>query len=256
MIVSVAVLGRSDGVIFGGLAASCAGLVMGISRRQAVEATRQAALLEVETERAGIERGRAQLLAERNHLARELHDVLAHTLSALSLQLEALDTVVEVGSESSERLHEHIRGLRRLVQEGLVEAKGAVQALREDAPPLLEQLRRLSIEQHVALSVDGNPPALTPQASLSLYRIAQEALTNALKHAPGAVVAMRVDGAPERVRLVVENGPSSSASVLGASGGGFGLQGIEERLALLGGSLEAGPTEDGWRVVAEVPVQT
>jgi signal transduction histidine kinase len=91
---------------------------------------------------------------------------------------------------------------------------------------------------------------------LSLYRIAQEALTNALKHAPGAVVAMRVDGAPERVRLVVENGPSSSASVLGASGGGFGLQGIEERLALLGGSLEAGPTEDGWRVVAEVPVQT
>ena len=82
-------------MILGCLAAILAGALIGISRRQAVERTEQAARTEVETARAEVERERAELLSERNHLAREIHDVLAHTLAALSLQLEAFGTVVD-----------------------------------------------------------------------------------------------------------------------------------------------------------------
>ena len=253
MVTTVAATGHTYGVFFGGLAASSAGLVMGTSRRQSIEVTRQAALLEVETERAELERARAALLADRNHLARELHDVLAHTLAAVSVQLEALDTVIGV-SRPDPALHESVAKLRGLVHEGLSEARGAVRALREDAPPLREQLRRLCGDQDVSVLLDREPEGLSPQASLSLYRIAQEALTNAVKHAPGAAVTLRLEVLPEKVVLRVENGPSAGRTELAASGGGFGLQGIAERVAMLGGHLEAGPTEEGWRVVAEVPV--
>jgi signal transduction histidine kinase len=95
MLVAEVAVGPSPGVILGCLAAILGGALVGIARRQAVERSEQVARTEVETVRAEVERERAQLLSERNHLAREIHDVLAHTLAALSLQLEAFGTVVE-----------------------------------------------------------------------------------------------------------------------------------------------------------------
>ena len=141
--------------------------------------------MQVSEARADAERARAELLAGRNHLARELHDILAHTLSALSLQLEALDALIDVGRPTPE-VRAQPDSLRRLVREGLDEARGAVRALREDAPPLEEQLARLSGDRHASLSVVGVPRRLAPDVSLALYRVAQEALTNVAKHAAGA----------------------------------------------------------------------
>lgn len=255
MVISVAAAGRGFGVVSSGLAAIFVGTVMGIGRRQGMDQARQEALIGVEKERAELERSRAQLLDERNHLARELHDVLAHTLAALSLQVEAFGTVVESDPGSSREVRLGIERLRTLVHEGMTEARGAVRALREDTPPLVDQLGRLCDEQHVELSVRGTPPPLEPQTSLSLYRIAQESITNAMKHAPGAAVSVCLRFDADGVHLDVENGsPTGLASALGASGSGYGLQGIAERLALVGGRLEAGPTGGGWRVSAEVPV--
>ena len=118
--------GRSYGIALGGLAAILAGALIGISRRLTVERTEQAARTEVKTARAEVERGRAELLGERNHLAREIHDVLAHTLAALSLQLEAFATVVDGEPGTSPAVREQLEKTRLLVHEGLNEARGAV----------------------------------------------------------------------------------------------------------------------------------
>ena len=213
--------------------------------------------MQVSEARADAERARAELLAGRNHLARELHDILAHTLSALSLQLEALDALIEVGPGPTPEVRAQLDGLRRLVREGLDDARGAVRALREDAPPLEEQLARLSGDRHASLSVEGVPRRLAPDVSLALYRVAQEALTNVAKHAPGAPTEVDLAFVDGQVRLAVRNGPSGHPSngsgKLHRSGAGYGLQGIRERVLLLGGQVEAGPAGDGWQVEAEVP---
>jgi signal transduction histidine kinase len=91
---------------------------------------------------------------------------------------------------------------------------------------------------------------------LALFRVAQEALTNVMKHAAGAATSVGLCYDAESVTLVVENAGAprnGRGSFLSETGGGFGLRGISERLALLGGSIEAGPTEDGWRVTATAP---
>jgi signal transduction histidine kinase len=255
MLVSVAADGHPYGVLLAGLAATLAGMIMGITRRQSIEAAEQAAMVGVEKERVEVERGRAELLAERNHLARELHDVLAHTLSALSLQLEAFATVVDAEPGTSSAVREQLERTRTLVHEGLDEARGAVRALRDDTRPLGDELTRLCDEHEATFSTSGTPRPLDPQVSLGLYRMTQEALTNVTKHAPGAPTSVCLGFAPGNVTLTVENGaPARPPAALGRSGGGYGLRGITERLALLGGRVMAGPSSDGWRVAAEVPV--
>lgn len=255
MVVSVLAAGHQLGSVVGGLAAALAGTVMGVSRRQSQERTAQAALVAVSEARADAERARAELLAGRNHLARELHDVLAHTLSALSVQLEALDALVSAGSTTTPEVRHQLDSTKGLVRGGLDEARGAVQALREDAPPLEEQLARLAGERHAGLEVAGPPRPLAADVSLALYRVAQEGLTNVVKHAPGAAAQVRLGFGENRVSLSVSNGRPGSAdgSLLAGSGAGYGLQGIRERVLLLGGRVEVGPTEEGWLVAAEVP---
>ena len=90
--------------------------------------------------------------------------------------------------------------------------------------------------------------------SLALYRVAQEALTNVVKHAPGATAAISLTFQDRQVSLSVCNQRSQgNGSPLSETGGGYGIQGIKERILLLGGRVEAGPTDDGWQVLAEVP---
>ncbi len=244
----------SSAAFAGAVAAATSGLILGVSRRESVQRATQAAHLELSEARAETERARAELLDGRNHMARELHDVLAHTLSALSVQLEALDSLVDEDRGVGPEVRSQIAGIKRLVREGLDEARGAVKALREDLPPIEDQLSRLTAEQGFVLEVVGTPRELPAEANFALYRVAQESLTNAIKHAPGSPATVRLVFAPEQVMLTISNPPGTGPpSGLSDSGGGYGLQGIAERVLLVGGQVEAGRSGAGWRVEARVP---
>lgn len=228
-------------------------LVSGGGRRQLLQHARQAKLLATAQERAAMAGRESELMAERNRLGREIHDVLAHTLSATSIQLTALDARV-AAKDPHDELRGRVAAIHRLVGDGLVEARDAVRALREDSPPIVEQLRRLCDLHRAVLDVAGPPPVLGPEATLTLYRVAQEALTNVDKHAPLAPVVVRVVATGDHVRIHIENAHAGGHdSPLAASGGGQGLVGLRERVGLAGGTLEAGPTDAGWHVVAELP---
>jgi signal transduction histidine kinase len=254
MFLSVWASGSSVFIAVGGLAAVLGGAIVGITRRQAVERTEQTAHMEVAMARADVERERAAMLAERNHMARELHDVLAHTLAALSVQLEAFSTVVDAEPSTSPAVVEQLERTKRLVHEGLDEARGAVRALRDDAGPLSTQLERLSLQHHAVFRRSGLERILPPPVTLSLFRVVQEALTNALKHSPGSTATVALEVAPDRVTVVVENPmlATGAPSALAGSGGGYGLRGIAERVELLGGSVETGPVAGNWCVRAVV----
>lgn len=246
--------GESSARLGAGAAAALAGAAVGISRRQSLMVTRRDAETRVAEARADAEAARAELLAGRNHLARELHDVLAHTLSALSLHLEAFDTLIVKHGEPDPEIREQLDIAKRLVRNGLDEARGAVRVLRDDQPPLPDQLARLAGDGSAALEITGEPRPLAPDVSLALYRVAQEAITNVVKHAPGASAAIGLSFGDGSVSLTVTNDlPSASHSPLSSTGGGHGIQGIKERVLLLGGRVDAGPADGGWRVAAEVP---
>lgn len=203
------------------------------------------------------EQARGAALAERARIARELHDVLAHSLAGLTIQLEAARAVLAAGADPARALR-HVEHAHHLSVDGLVEARRAVAALREDAPPLVDQLRSL-VEVHgqaAILEVCGPPRPLPAEVSLALFRAAQEALTNASRHAPGAPVQVRLGyRAGETVLEVTDrhpNGPVGPAARAEA-GSGYGLVGMRERVKLAGGSVSAGPWENGWRVEVRVP---
>jgi signal transduction histidine kinase len=229
--------------------------MLGIGRREYKEHAEQVAAMTVMRERAELERARAGVLDERNRLAREIHDVLAHTLGALTVQLEALDVMCEADPDNVEALREGLRRTRALASHGLVEARRAVRSLREDADPLEAQLAALCSNGRASLEVSGSRYALSAEVTVALYRVAQEALTNATKHAPGAKVSVRLDFGEECVALSVANGPGSEPpGALSASGAGYGLDGIRERVRLLKGEVLAGPTDEGgWLVEARLP---
>jgi signal transduction histidine kinase len=222
------------------------GLLIGLMRRQT-------ARLAEETELAREERARSAALGERARVAREIHDVLAHTLSALSVQLETADALLE--RDRTEQARQYVTRASRLAREGLTETRRAIGALRGDTPPLTEMLDQLAagyrtdLGAPASVTVDGEPRELDPDATLALYRTAQEAMTNVRKHAPGAPVTVRLTYHPEDVRLSVDNGPAPvSARPLADSGGGYGLTGLRERAELSGGVLTARPSGDGYRV--------
>jgi signal transduction histidine kinase len=130
-LVSGAVTGRSLLIAAAFAGTELGGMVIGVSRRQAQLQVEQRAQVDLERERAQLEYERAELLGERNRLAREIHDVLAHTLSAVAVQVEAIDAVV--GHEDDQALHARLQSTRGLVIQGLDEARRAVAALRDDA---------------------------------------------------------------------------------------------------------------------------
>jgi signal transduction histidine kinase len=252
--IAVGISGRPTMAILAAAAATLAGLMLGSGRRQSIVRAAQLAQVSTEHERAELEQARADVLAERNRLAREVHDVLAHTLGALSVQLEALGAQAEAGGDVPDYLRQGLERTRALAVDGLDEARSAVRALRDDAETLPTQIRRLCDLHGASLSVQGSPRRLSPEATHALYRAAQESLTNAAKHAPDAPVTIELAFEPDGVTLQVANGPGAmSVTELAGTGGGFGLDGIRERIRLLGGDVGAGPSGEGWTVTASVP---
>ncbi|MFI5778904.1 sensor histidine kinase [Nocardia sp. NPDC051570] len=240
------------------LAILCALMLLGLYRRQFRLRVRETALLLEQTRRAQHEQARAAALDERARIARELHDVLAHSLGALAVQLDVAEGLLSEKSDLPGALA-RVRRSRRLAANGMAEARAAVAALRNDIPPLDEALRGLidgyRRDHHMTVDcqVTGTPHAVESATAVSLLGTAREALTNASKHAPGAPVSVVLTFDADRVRLSVRNPAARNGN--SHSEGGYGLTGMRERIALAGGSLSAGPGQDGrgWLVTAEVP---
>jgi len=250
--IAVGVTGHSASVIGGAASGAAAGLVVGMGRRQSQLRVRQEAELAVARQRSEVEHDRAEVLAERNRIAREVHDVLAHTLSALTVQMEAIGSLVDDGGDPAD-VRDAVARSRRLVNDGLEETRRAVRVLRDEPVDVAEQIATLSADSAAAYRLDGQPRALPPAAGLALVRIAQEALTNARKHAAGGSVCVGLRFGAQGVELVVDNAATAPSPSLSRSGSNYGLQGMRERIELVGGSLDAGPFERGWRVRAVVP---
>jgi signal transduction histidine kinase len=257
LVAAVSALGSPapGAVIAEGVLAVVAGFMAGASRRQYQERAYQAEQLLAERVRADAERDRAAALAERNRVGREVHDVLAHSLGALSVQLDAADALLQNGADAA-KVRQLVRQARALAVQGLEETRQAVRALRDEPVALAEQLAVLAARDGAELTVNGSPRTLDADAGVALYRAAQEALTNARKHAPGAPVSIRLDFDPQATVLMVTNGscPDGVAvNELKDTGGGYGLQGMRERIELLGGEVVAEPSPIGWTVHVAVP---
>jgi signal transduction histidine kinase len=224
----------------------------GLARRYRREALASARRAAEEAKRAAKSEAREAALEERGRIAREIHDVLGHSLSGVALQLEMAEALRERGRE--EEAAAAVRRARALAVDSIGETRRAVHALREDPLPLPETLRRIAEINGVDFAVTGTPEPLSPQAVHTVVRVAQEALTNATRHAPGATGNMRLSFAAGRTTLTVANGaPVTAPRADLADGTGIGLIGMHERVALLGGTLRAGPHGDGWTVELELP---
>jgi signal transduction histidine kinase len=191
-------------------------------------------------------------LAERARIARELHDVLAHTLAGLTVQLEGARLLAaRTGTDS--RLLEQITGAHGLARDGLTGARQVVEALRGDALPGPSLIPELVARASATLTITGTPRPLPPEHGLALYRTVQEALTNVAKHAgPSATVTVSLTWTDTSVEVTVTDSGGEPAT--GLPSGGFGLTGLAERAALAGGKLSAGATITGWRVSLEMPL--
>jgi signal transduction histidine kinase len=263
-------LEHPEGTLVQALGWMAAALLLGeavrASRALLAEARQRAARAEAERE-AEAERRVAE---DRLRIARELHDVMAHTISAMTVQAgvaaDALDDRPEAAREA-------LRAMRATAREAMEEVRATVALLRDEharantAPaPALEQLDEL-VETSAAAGVEvfvtrtGQPRRLPALIELTAYRIVQEALTNVVRHAPRSRVDVRLDFGPEAVVVeVADDGGGATATaprLEGSNGQGFGLRGMDERVAAVGGTVEHGPQpEGGFRVRAELPLGT
>jgi len=197
--------------------------------------------------------------------------VLAHSLGAVSVNLQAAEGLLSSLPEQGPELTKAIECVERagaFTREGLAEARRAILALRdtdtgESAPvrSLAEQLRALTDEYRadgdaaVDYKVTGDPRPVSAEAGLTAFRTAQEALTNARKHAPGQPVSVTLRFGPAEtvVRVVNPLSPDGTAGPLTHTGAGYGLTGLRERAALSGGTLIAGPADGQWTVCLTMP---
>ena len=200
-------------------------------------------------------------LVEREQIARELHDTVAHHISAITIHAQAGRTLA---AQRPEAATDALVIIEEAAARTLAELRGMVRALRRDeaaelAPqPGIADIQRLARESagdvKVAVELEGDLQDLNPSVELALFRLAQESTTNALRHARRASqVVIRITGTEEVVRLVVHDDGESTSLARGRSSG-FGLVGMAERVALLGGSFHAGPLfPRGWQVEASLP---
>jgi signal transduction histidine kinase len=267
-------------------------LLRAIEAEQALEQARRAHAAETQ----------AAALAERARIAREIHDVLAHALAAVSVNLQAaeglLDAVPGKGPELA-KVVECVERASALTKEGMTEARRAILALRDDssgaragyssqatgpagagpaaagpagspvpAAPTAERftarLRALADDHRAAgdaaveFTVTGTPWPLGAERALTAYRTAQEALTNARKHAPGQPVSLAVTYTADAMSLKASSPLPSPGTEgpLAHAGTGYGLTGLRERAALAGGTLTAAPSDGWWTVLLMLPAQS
>jgi signal transduction histidine kinase len=236
----------------------------GLTRHAYVLRAEEAERTLAESHRAREAETHAAALAERARIAREIHDVLAHSLAAVSVNLQAAEGLLGSLPEGSPELGRAIECVSRagvLTREGMAEARRAIQALRDDAMPIADQLSALAKEWDadarvpVDFSVTGLPRPVATEVGLTAYRTAQEALTNARKHAPGQPVRLGLDFCDSEiaVRAVNQLPAVDGRDLLPEASTGYGLTGLRERAALGGGTLVAGPADGEWRVSLRIP---
>jgi signal transduction histidine kinase len=244
---------------------------MRISHARALAAQARAEDLLAQLRASQAAQTEAAALTERTRLAREIHDILAHSMAGLVLALdtaELLGRPAPAGQETDRagteaKILAQVTRAQHIARQGLAETRRAVAALRGDeipGPALLDRLVRETSEAtgiYAALTVTGQQRPLSPEAGLALYRTAQEALINTAKYAGrGGHAELHVSYGARDVALMIEDtrGPDTAAPApAGLTFGGYGLTGMRERAELLGGRLTAGPTDEGFRVLLWLP---
>ena len=263
--IAVSALG-SSGLLWGGIligGAALAGFALRDRRRHASQLADLAHQLEL----ARDENARTAVAGERTRIARELHDVVAHSVSVMVVQAGAAG---EVLGADPEKAREPLRSIQDTGRQALIELRGLLGVLRTDdgeaalAPqPGLDQVRALAAHVReagvaVEVCVDGTRDAIPAGVDLAAFRIVQEALTNVLKHASASHAVVRVGYRPDAIELeVLDDGHGPLGAGHGGTGIGQGLIGMRERASLYGGVVEARPrTEGGFAVRARLPVRS
>ncbi|MEV1130004.1 sensor histidine kinase [Agromyces sp. NPDC049794] len=231
------------------------GFGLRLSERRAVDAALRAAAAEAEAERASLR----AVAEERTRIARELHDILGHSLSVMVVQAGAAAQVVDEDPETARRALEAIRATG---SESLAEIRRVVSLLREDRPDLSPQpgITRIPelIDQaradglQVEYTVDDDAFELSAGRQLVVYRVVQESLTNIRRHTRATAANVSVRRRDGEVLITVTDDGHTSFDAPATTG--HGLLGMRERVALYGGTLETGQEQGGWRVHAVVPV--
>jgi len=207
------------------------------------------------------ELARSAVAKERARIARELHDVVAHSVSIIAVQAGAAEALID---RDADRAREHMASVRRTAREAMSEMRRLLDVLRTDQPryapqpglarlpDLLDEIRGSGIA--VELIEDGDRPHLAPGLDLVAFRIVQESLTNVRKHGDGASARVLLRYRSSTLEVEVVN-PVLPAAASGANGSGQGLIGMRERVLLFDGSFEAGVGGDGrFRVHALLPI--
>jgi signal transduction histidine kinase len=194
---------------------------------------------------------------ERTRIARELHDIVAHCVSAMVVQAGAGQKLAARDPELAAEAFDHISASAQQAEEEIERLVLLLEGRQERQFRSIEELVQRASTTGLAISyrLVGGVDQLDAEVSDAAYAVVQEALTNALKHAPGALIQVCVQSTPAALGVVVTNGPARAAGLgLAASGGGHGLGGMRERVMACGGTLQAGPAADGgWRIAANLP---
>jgi len=253
-----AVVGEYFGALSAVVGPAIVGRVVRHQRHQAERLRELTALLEVERDRGA----QTAVADERARIAREMHDVVAHSLSVIAIQSDAAQAALDRDAGLARR---PLATIRATATEALAEMRKLLGVLRADEqaadhapqpgldqlPALLARNREAGLE--VALEERGDPRPLAASIDVSAYRILQESLTNVRRHAPGARARVLVAYEPGRLRLeVADDGPGAVARV---NGGGHGIVGMRERARLHGGTLEARGGDGGFVVRAALPTE-
>jgi signal transduction histidine kinase len=225
-----------------------------------------AVLVRSERDRVHAARGRA-VAEERLRIAADLHDLVGHGLGAIAVQSSTARVALDAGDKhaaraaltaveaSSRTAMQEMRQMLGILRDRSGEGGATTAALSPclaDIATLVDHVRAGGIAVTAEVSPDtGQVPA---DVQLCAYRVVQEALTNAVKHAPGAIVTVRVTPTESALRVVVDSSGGTGRVERAAEGGGLGIAGIRTRVEAAGGHSDIGPTVDGWRVDAQLPL--
>ncbi|GAA3384667.1 sensor histidine kinase [Cryptosporangium minutisporangium] len=239
----------SDAVYAAAIALVPIGVGVHVATRRALQVAWQERAERADAER--VLRDEQARAAERTRIAREMHDVLAHKVSLIALHAGALELTADGGAA---RVREGAGVIRTTAREALHELRTVLGVLQADTEPFtdLESLVADASRAGQQVTLDDTAGVLPAPSARVVHRVVQEGLTNARKHAPGAVVTVTLRRDEEGVRVTVANAGADGVP-LDLPGSGSGLVGLGERLRLVGGVLDAGPVSGGWELRATVP---